>query len=350
MPVRTSLRAILVASAALFAVPALAAGPLYTLDNATTLPSTNTGWDHITLDAATGRLFIARRADGLTVFDINTRKASQVDNSKGANGALLVPEFNRIYVACTDGTVLVLDMTTLKPIDRFKLDNGDLNAGFYEPTTKQVYMIAGSRPKTSTWINLDAATGKILGRTEFDSKQMDIPAVDKAGHIFAPTRDTSTILKLDADLKIEATWKLGECTQPVAVEFDRVAERLLVVCRGDKPVFVALDAKTGKIVATLPIGHGTDGLAHNDEQHVLVSANGGDASLSVIQQEGPDKYRLLGTITSRPMVGAIAMDPKTKNIFVVTAHSTQPGPPADGKLPAPIYHDDSFTVLTYAPK
>jgi outer membrane protein assembly factor BamB len=109
------------------ALPAVAAGPLYTLENATTLPSTNTGWDHVSLDAATGRLFMDRRLDGLTVFDINTHSATTVENSKGANGALLVPEFNRVYVACTDGTVLVLDLTTLKPIERFNVDDGDLN-------------------------------------------------------------------------------------------------------------------------------------------------------------------------------------------------------------------------------
>jgi hypothetical protein len=67
---------------------------------------------------------------------------------------LLVPEFNRVYVACTDGTVLVLDLVTLKPIERYKVDDGDLNAGFYEPTTKRVHMIVGSRPKTTTWITL----------------------------------------------------------------------------------------------------------------------------------------------------------------------------------------------------
>ena len=104
MAVRASLSGLLMAAATLIVLPA-AAGPLYTLENATTLPSTNTGWDYVSLDAATGRLFMDRRLDGLTVFDINAHSATTVENSKGANGALLVPEFNRVYVACTDGTV-----------------------------------------------------------------------------------------------------------------------------------------------------------------------------------------------------------------------------------------------------
>jgi hypothetical protein len=104
MAVRASLSGLLIAAATLIVLPAAAAGPLYTLENATTLPSTNTGWDYVSLDSATGRLFMDRRVDGLTVFDINEHSATAVENSRGANGALLVPEFNRVYVACTDGT------------------------------------------------------------------------------------------------------------------------------------------------------------------------------------------------------------------------------------------------------
>ena len=105
MAVRASLSGLLIVAATLIALPAVAADPLYTLENATTLPSKNTGWDYVSLDAATGRLFMNRRLDGLTVFDINAHSATTVENSKGANGALLVPEFNRVYVACTDGAV-----------------------------------------------------------------------------------------------------------------------------------------------------------------------------------------------------------------------------------------------------
>src|SRR4030081_2776780 len=81
---------------ALAVLPAWGANPFYTLQNATTLPSADTGWDYIAFDAATGRLFMDRRADGLTVFDVNKHAViGNVENSKGANGTRLLPEFNR---------------------------------------------------------------------------------------------------------------------------------------------------------------------------------------------------------------------------------------------------------------
>ncbi len=339
----------LTAAAAPVLPAAYAAEPTYRADAAVTLPSTDTGWDYITLEKNGPRLFIARRADGLTVFDTRANKVTAtVENSKGANGVVLVPEFNRGYTAMTDGTVLVFDLTTLKAIKRVKLDDGDLNQGFYEPSTKRVHMVVGTCPARTTWISLDAATGKVLGRTEFDSKKMDDPAPDSHGTIYAPMRDNSRMLKLSAaDLKVQDTWKLGDCVQPVAVEFDRAANRILIGCRGDKPVFIAVDPANGKVVATPPIGRGVDGMAHDEANHLFITANGGDATMSVIRQDGPDSYKLVETIMTLPMSRVIAMEAEGKRLFTVTASHSQPAAGPDGKLPAPVFHPDSFTVMSY---
>ena len=55
------------------------------------------------------------------------------------------------------------------------MDDGDLNAGFYEPTTKRVHMVVGSRPKTTTWITLDAATGKYSAARSSPARRWMIP-------------------------------------------------------------------------------------------------------------------------------------------------------------------------------
>ena len=331
------------------ASPARAAEPTYRAEAATVLPSTNTGWDYITLERDGPRLFIARRADGLTVFDVAANKVvATMENSTGANGVVLTPQFNRGYTAMTDGTMLVFDLRTLQPIERIRLDAGDLNQGFYEPVTKRIHMVVGSRPAKTTWISLDAATGAVLGRTEFDSKKMDDPVPDGNGSIFASMRDRNLLLKLDAaTLQIQATWTLGDCVQPVAVEFDHAVNRVLIGCRGDKPVFIAVDASSGRVVATLPIGRGVDGMAHDEASHLFVTANGVDATLSVIRQDGPDAYALVETIGTRPMARVIAMQPDGKRLFTVTASYSQPAAGHDGKLPAPVFHPDSFTVMSY---
>ena len=339
----------LLATTALLAAPAQAAGPTYVASSTTVLPSTDTGWDYVALQPGTSRLFMARRADGLTVFDVNTRQVvGTVENSIGANGPVLLPEFNRGYVAMTDGTMLVFDLTTLKAIDRPRLDEGDLNQGFYDPATKRVHMVVGNRPQRTTWITLDAATGQVLGRTQFDSRKMDDPAPDGRGAIYAPMRDTNRLLKLrSSDLAVEADWSLGDCVQPVTVEYDHAAARVLIGCRGPKPVFIALDPADGRITATLPIGRGIDGMVHDEIDHLLVTANGVDATMTVIRQDGPDSYTPVETIATVPMARVLVLDPATRRLFTVTAGHSLPAPGPDGK-PRPVaFHPDSFTVLGY---
>jgi DNA-binding beta-propeller fold protein YncE len=347
-------RLLLAACGLALSVQALAQAPNsgYRLESATVLPSTNTDWDYLAYDEARSYLFIARRGDGLTVFDTQARKSvADVPGSRGANGVLLVPEFDRIYIANTDGTLSTLTLSTLQTIERKRLDGDGLNGVFYEPTQRRVYAITGKRSKTSSYFALDAKTGALLGRTDFDSTKMDTPATDDAGTIYGSMRDRSLLLKLSAkDLKIEQTWPAGPCSEPVAMEYDKASRRLFVGCRGQSPVFIAVDPDSGKVVASVPIGAGVDGLVVDHENRLIITSNGADANFTVIRQNGPNDYQLVETISTRPMARVMAMDPKTRALFTVTADFTipaaQPGKPA----PAPRYHTDSFTVLTYTRK
>ncbi|SFV00499.1 YncE family protein [Pseudoduganella namucuonensis] len=331
-------------------VPAAAADG-YQLESATVLPSTNTDWDYLAFDAARSHLYIARRGDGLTVFDVRANKVvANVPGTRGANGILLLPQFDRAYVVNTDGTMTTLAMSTLTLLKWEQLDQGGLNGIIYEPTTQRIHAITALRPKTSSYITLDARTGKLIGRTDFDSTKMDTPATDEEGAIFAPMRDRNALMKLSAkDLSIQQTWPLAPCEQPVAVEYEKNSKRIFIGCRGSKPVFIAVDPKTGKVVASLPIGRGVDGMAFDPDKRLIVTSNGTDANLVAIRQLGPDRYELAETVATRPMARVLAMDPATKKLYTVTAGHTFPAAPEGKAPPPPTYHPDSFTVLSYAP-
>src|SRR5262249_47996209 len=62
-----------------------AAAPFYQLESATMLKGAAPDWDYVTLDATRPYLFIGRRGDGVTVFDVSTQKILKtLDNSQGA--------------------------------------------------------------------------------------------------------------------------------------------------------------------------------------------------------------------------------------------------------------------------
>jgi hypothetical protein len=327
-----------------------AADPLYTIEKAVVLPSTDSDWDYIKLEPHGTRLFIARRKDGLTVYDVKTQKVvGQVANSIGANGPLLLPEFNRGYVAMTDGSLLSFELKSLKVIARIPLaKDGGLNGVVYDAATRRIHAVVGSRPAESGWFTLDAATGKLLSSKVFPFKKMDDPSPDGKGHLFAPARYDKILMQLDSQtLAEQQRWNI-DCEQVVAVEYHHKTDRILIGCRGDKPVFIAFDPKAGKEVARLPIGKGIDGMGVDEARGRIITTNGGDSSMTVIQQDGPDSYRLLGNVQTRPQARVMQIDEKDGRVFTVTADATFPAPDAKGAS-VPEFHANSFVVLTYKP-
>lgn len=348
--------ATLLACAAMSANAGTSAGtsagePLYTLESATALPSTNTDWDYIKLEPHKTRLFIARRKDSLTVYDVDTKRVlSTVANTAGANGPLLLPALDRGYVVTTDGAIVVFALRSLRVIARVPLaTDGGLNTVTYDPSTRRLQAVVGSRTKESTWFTLDPMTGRMLGSTVFPFRKMDEPFPDGKGGLFAPARYDNLLLKLDSQtLRETSRWNIG-CEQVVAVEYQAHNNRLLIGCRGDKPVFLALDATTGRQIASIPIGKGIDGMAIDEKRGRIITSNGGDSTLTVIKQDGPDSYRLLGNVQTRPQARTMQIDERTGKLYLVTADMTVPAPNADGTAAASYFHPNSFTVLTYKP-
>lgn len=323
---------------------------LYTLSNATVLPSSNSDWDYIKFDPETNRLFIARRKDGLTVFDTTSNTViATLENSVGANGPLILHDFNRGFVAMTDGSLLSFDLKTLEVIDRKMLaTDGGLNGVVYDPASRRIHAVTGSRPEKATWFTLDPASGELLGTKVFPFRKMDDPAPDGEGHLYAPARYNNLLLKLDSNsLAEQDRWDIN-CDQVVAVEYQHHTDRLLIGCRGDSPVFIALDASTGAEIARIPIGKGIDGMAVDEERHRIITSNGWDATLTVIEQEGADSFRLLGNVQTRLQARVLQLDPESGDLFTVTADATFHAPGPDGTTPDPTFHQNTFTVLTYS--
>ncbi|MGH8025098.1 MAG: YncE family protein [Pseudoxanthomonas sp.] len=331
------------------ALPAHSQPLLYRLESTTTLPSTDTGWDYIKMEPGSSRLYLARAKDALTVVDIDTLKVVKtVANSEGANGPLLLPQYDRGYVAMTDGSLLSFRLDTLEPIARIPLSTtGGLNSGVHDPATRRVHFIEGTRPDESTWFTLDAATGKSVGSKVFPFRKMDDPALDGKGRLFAPVRYDDLVLVLDSKtLEEKARWNVG--CHVSKVNYQASTQRLLAACGGDTPQFLAIDPGDGRVIARLSIGPGLDGFVVDEKRHRIVTSNGADGTLTVIGQQGPDDYALLGTVSTRLGARMMTLDPRDGRLLVVNADYTLGPIQADGSQ-SRTYHPDSFVVLTYRP-
>jgi hypothetical protein len=140
-------------------------------------------------------------------------------------------------------------------------------------------------------------------------------------------------VKFDAKaLTVESSWPVApSCTQPTSMAIDRDHRRLFVGCRGKQ--FIALNADTGQILATLPIGQGTDAATFDSDSHLVFISNG-EGTITVIQQESPDKYTVVDTVKTEEGAKTMGLDSKTHHLFLSTADRTTPPAPAPGEQPA----------------
>ncbi len=78
------------------------------------------------------------------------------------------------------------------------------------------------------------------------------------------------------------------------------------------------DIAKGVVVATAPIGAGTDGAAYDPVLGDAFASNA-DGTLTVIHQDGPDAYHVLQTVQTAPGGRNMGLDPTTHKVFVVSA-------------------------------
>ena len=346
-------RAVTCAAVAIAAIgTATHAQPFYHLESAVTLKGSSPEWDYVTLDPARGYLFIGRRGDGVTVFDVNSGKVVRsIDKSEDANAAVLVPQFDRGYTINGDGTTTVFQLSTLGSIERIKIGD-DADSAFYDPATKQLVFTMGDSGKLAF---LDARTGKRVGELPMDSRKLDGAVPDGEGNLYMALRDRNLVVRIDAaQRKVIDEWKTSPCEQPTSIALDKDDKRLFVGCRGKDPVLAVLASDSGRLITTLEIGRGNDGVIYDRATRRIYTSNGIDANLVIYHQVDADTYKLAEATTTRPYARTMALDPRTKKIYLVTAEGTADPAQKINKAVAPFYPNryfpDTFTVLTYSQK
>lgn len=349
--IRLALLAVACASAASAATDSPVPGRFFRLRSAVTLPGKSPDWDYLAYDAARGRLFIARRKDGLWVFDTRSQRlVTRIAMTRDAGATLLVPSLNRGFTTNEDGSTTVFNLATLAPIRRMKFAD-DADSASFEPSTGRIAFVS-SDSHLVTFV--DARGLNVVGHAALQAQKLDGSEADGAGAILLNERDRNTVVRIDArTFKVTAEWALPGCSQPTGMAVDIPDHRAFIGCRGDKPVLAVLDTETGKEVATLALGHGNDGVVYDAARRRIITTNGIEGNIVVYRQDSADSYRIEQAITTRPMARTIAYDPARQRIFTVTAQGVvNPREPVNTGPSAfypNAYYDGTFEVLTYAP-
>lgn len=298
------------------------------------------GWDYLTADAESRRLYISR-ATHVIVLDLDSGKTvGDIADTPGVHGIAVAPELGRGFTSNgRENTVSIFDLKTLATSSKVKVgDNPD--AILYDPATKRVFTFNG---KSQDATAIDATNGKVLGTIKLDGKP-EFAASDGKGMVFVNIEDKSELTEIDANkLEVKTKWGLAPCQEPSGLSMDKKNRRLFAGC--DNKMMAVVDADSGKVLATPAIGDGVDATAFDDGTGSAF-ASCGEGVLTVVQEESPDKFTVAQNVPTQQGARTLALDSKTHNVYVVTAKfGPPPAATADNPHPRRTILPDTFVVL-----
>jgi YVTN family beta-propeller protein len=298
------------------------------------------GWDYLTFDTKARRVYVSHATHVLVVDADTGSVVGDIPETPGVHGIAVVEEVGKGYVSNgRASTVTVFDLKTLKTLKQIPVGKNP-DAIIYDDASQRVFTMNGaSSDTTAIDVKTDTAAGTLAlgGKPEF-------AVTDGRGHVFVNIEDKSAIVEFDSRrLAVEANWPIAPAEEPSGLAFDRKHRRLFSV--GSNKLMAVVNADTGKVVTTVPIGSGVDAAAFDPETGLVFSSNG-DGTLTVVHEDSPDKYSVVENVTTRRGARTMTLDPKTHRVYLVTAEfGPPPAPTPERPRPRPSIVPGSFTLL-----
>lgn len=298
------------------------------------------GWDYLSVDESAGRLYVSHSSMALVV-DLKTGKQlGKISDTNGIHGIAVAPSLNKGFTSNgRDSSVTVFDLKTLKVTGKIKVTGENPDAILYDSFSQKLFTFNGGSSSATV---IDPKQNKVIGTIKLDGKP-EFPASDGKGKIYVNIEDKSEISIVNVNtLKVEKTWSVAPGEEPSGLALDNETHRLFSVC--SNKLMVVSDAEAGKVVTTLPIGDGCDGVAFDPSLKRAYSSNG-EGTITVVQEESNDKFKVVETIVSQKGARTIAVDKTTHHLYLPTAEFEAT---PKGNL-HPAMKPGTFMVLELAP-
>ena len=314
---------------------ALAAAPSYHVIDRIAGP--DGGWDYVAVDGKTNHAFVARGPNIMSV-DLAT-KAVNATFYKGAGTHAALPIDGGDHVLITNGqanTAVIVDAATGAALATIPTGKGP-DAATFDAATGLILVMdhAGGDitlidPKTQK----AAATIAVGG-------QLEAAAVDGTGKAYVNVEDLAQIAVIDIKAaKVLARYPLKGCEGPTGIAYAPADKLLITTCDG---VAQVIAPATGKLVASIKIGDGADGVVFDPSRKLAFASAGESGTLSVISIAN-GTAQLVETIPTQVSARTIGLDQRTGRLYLPAAKF---GPVPAGARRAPMI-PGSFELLVVA--
>jgi len=284
----------------------------------------NGGIDYVSVDND-GRRVYDPRGNQTYVFDLDTHKLiGSITNISGHGVAIDTASHHGFSSSPAIGMFDTQTMQKIKSITVTGRPDGIL----FEPFTRRVYIFSHSSPSINV---LDPADGSVVGTIDVGGA-MEQAQSDGQGRLYADVEDEKKIAVIDVKtLKVITKYDLGGTAgEPGGLGLDAKNHILFAMC-ADPAVCIIVNADDGKLLATLPIGTGTDGGGFNPNTMEAWSSQR-DGTLTIIKESSPTAFAVEQTVETKRGCKTSSLDTKNNRIVLIC---TERLPQAAGATPPP---------------
>jgi YVTN family beta-propeller protein len=271
-------------------------------------------WDYMTYDAPGGRLYVSH-GDRVTVVDGKSGAIlGAVEGLPGGtHGIAIAPRTGRGY---TDdgkaGIAASFDLSTFRIVHRITA-LPDADGVLYDAPSGHIFVTDGDSGKLTV---IDPKSDSVVATVD-GGGGLEFGVSGDNGKLYVNGVAKNEIVRVDtASNRADAHWPMPGCERPHGMAMDRATHRLFSSCANK--VLVVMNSDTGAVVATLPIGAGSDAADFDPTRKLIFSSNR-EGTLSVISETSPDSFTPLPPVTTQFGARTMALDPASGRIYLVTA-------------------------------
>ena len=269
-------------------------------------------WDCITVDGEAGRLYVPR-STRVMVLDAKTGATlGEVPGTPGVHGVAIVKDRNLGFTSNGKGnSVTAFNLDTFKPVRTIKAGTGP-DVILYDRASKRVFAF---NHKSGDITIIDPAALDKPPATLDVGGTLEYGATDNAGHVYVNVEDKAEVVAIDSlNQKVLAHWSVGPGDSPTGLDIDAKRGVLFVGCQNKTLVMV--EAKDGKVLATVPVGAGVDGVAFDPGLNLAMTANGKDGTLTAVGLDRNGKYVVEQTLKTVVSARTLGVDAATHRVYL----------------------------------
>jgi DNA-binding beta-propeller fold protein YncE len=283
----------------------------------------NGGIDYVYADNDARRVYVPRGGNTF-VFDLDSHKYIGTVTNIGGHGVAIDTATHHGF--SSSNPVGMFDTKTMQKIKTIDVQ-GRPDGILLELLTDRVYIFSHQTPSITV---IDPKDGSVAGTIDVGGA-MEQAQSDGQGKLYVDVEDANKIAVIDVKtMKVVTKFDLGDKGDgPGGLGLDVKNHILFAMCHSQN--CVVLNADDGKILATLPIGNGTDGGGFNPNTMEAFSSQR-DGTLTIIKESSPTSFAVEQTVQTKTGCKTSSLD--TKNNRIVLA-CTERAPQAASATNAP---------------